>query len=132
MCIVRSIKKFASLLLLAKIMIPMDIVPRPPPSSRPPATPPNSPHLRTCKQVYTSNTGQFQEPSKAIQDDRKQNRESRLVFDPAVRYCWLQDVYLEFGGGERRLLPLPNFIDPSSSCMKQLVADREATVQELL
>ena len=49
-------------------MAPIDVVvPRPPTSPRPLETPPSSPHLRTCEQVHTLNTGQFQELLKAIQ-----------------------------------------------------------------
>ena len=44
-----------------------DITPQAPTSPRPPETPPSSPHLRTCEQVHTLNTGQFQELLKVIQ-----------------------------------------------------------------
>lgn len=49
-------------------MAPIDVVvPQPPTSPRPLETPPSSPHLRTCEQVHSLNTRQFQELLKAIQ-----------------------------------------------------------------
>ncbi len=48
-------------------MAPIDVVPQPSTSPRPPDTPPSSPHLQPCEQVHTLNTGQFQELLKVIQ-----------------------------------------------------------------
>ena len=49
-------------------MAPDDVVvSQPSTSPRPPQTPPSSPHVQTCEQVHTLNTGQFKELLKAIE-----------------------------------------------------------------